>query len=672
MDNRQRRKSWLDIFIVWLLAALQKSFIGRFFTSYDTVNEKFIKKIKYKKRQGDRRFARFVEKSRLLGVVPRIVEYLLRIPMRDYGIMLFMTGAVVAGLYPLNDMILFIDITFELFVLGVSVSTCSLPLLFSRKSIAAGVLSSRFFSFILFEFLGMDDERVRTAAEKGRVTFAAFAFLIGAALGVGSYFITPLGTVSIIVAMFLAYCTVRTPEVGAIVSVLLVPFALTYTICGCVAYTFLCYAIKVRLGKRVFKIEYFDLWVSILILTFTLYGFNYANPILSLENVVINFVILMSYFMYANLIYSKVWFRRSIVAFSTSSLILAVVAIVQAILRYVASSVEAVGKVFPADGDIVSTLGSNTVLAEFMVVAIPFAIVHMISEKKGITKFVGFVLAVAMIAALVLTNSAMGVFGLLVGALLIFAFYKRMALYLIALVVIALPVLYFTLPEAAISAITSYGPLKGVSIMEELIYLKDSFITVIQMPMGANLSGGSLIDTYGASSFDSLPIQILADYGVLGLLAFLAVVVMFIRVILSYAVRAKNVYRRINGCAGLCAILALLTVGIFDNVWADKRIFLIYVIITALSLAYVKIDRDEEAVAVTYVDITKASIEIPLKETYATVTKQRRYVHTSKIQKQITKQQKIKVMEAKEFSNTEKLITKRRKYDEDEAEEQDD
>ena len=671
MENRQRRKSWLDIFIVWLLAVLQKSFIGRFFTSYNTVNERFIKKIKHKKRAGEKRFARFVEKSKFLGAVPRITEYLLRIPTRDYGIMLFMTGAVVAGLYPLNDMILFIDITFELFVLGVAVSTCALPLFFSRKSIAANVLASRLFKFVLFDFLGMDDESVRAASEKGKVTFAAFAFLIGAALGVGSYFITPLGTVIILVGVFFAYCTIRTPEVGAIISVLIVPFVNTYVVCGCVAYTFLCYAIKVKLGKRVFKFEYFDLWVSITILALTVCGFNFVDPLASLENVSINFAILMSYFLYANLIYSKVWFKRSIVAFSTSSLIVAVVAIGQAILKYIASNVDVVGKVFPADGDIVSTLGSYTVLAEFMVIAIPFALVHMISEKRGIARFMGFVLAAAMIAALVLTNSAIGLFGLLVGALLIFAFYKRMAIYLIAIVAVALPVLYFTLPEAAISAITSYGPLNGVSVMDELIYLKDSFLTVIKMPIGANLCGGSLVDVYGVGSFDSLPIQLMAEYGVFGLLAFLVTIVMFARVILSYSVKAKNAYRRINGCAGLCSILALLTVGIFNDVWADKRIFLIFVITTALTVAYVKIDRDEEAVASTYIDITKATIEIPLKESYTTVTRQRKYVHTSKIQRQIIKQQKTKVVEAKEFSNTEKSITKERN-DEDEAEEQDD
>lgn len=671
MENKHKKKSWLDGFMIWLLAALRKSFLGRFFTSYYSANEKFIKKISGKKRSSEKHFARFIEKNRIIGFVPKMIEFLLRIPLRDYGIAMFMTGAVVAALYPLNGMILFIDITFELFVLGVSVSTCSIPLLFSSRSIASSILSSRLFSFILFDFLGMDDEGIRVASEKPTVSFATFSFLIGTGLGVASYFITPVGTVLLYMGVILAYCTIRTPEVGAIISVLLVPFANIYVVCGCVAYTFLCYVIKVKLGKRVFKFEYFDLWVSIAIVVFTVCGFNYVHPLLSLENVLTNLVILMSYFLYANLIYSKVWFRRSIVAFTSSSLIVAIIAVAQGVLRYIAGSVESVGKLFPPDGDVVSTLGSTTVLAQFMVIAIPFALVHMISEKRDISKFVGFILAAVLITALVLTNSAIGLFGLLIGTLLIFAFFKRKAIYLIVLVAIALPILYFTLPEGAIAAITSKGPFEGVSIKDELSYLLDSFVTVIKSPFGYNLHGTISMDLYGADSFDSMPIQMLASYGIIGFVAFVSVLIMFIRVILSYSVQAKNVYRRVNGCAGFCSVLALMSVGIFSDVWADKRIFLIFVITIALSLAYVKIDRDEEAVKDTRVDITTASIEILLKENPVNTIPQRRtYIHLPKIKKKAGRIEASRQAEAKEFTNTQELFSVRNEDENENSEEQ--
>ena len=584
---------------------------------------------------------------------------------------MFLTGIGVVALYPLNGMILFIDITFELFVLGAAVSICSLPLMFSSRSLASNILSSRMFSFILFGFFGMDDEGFREAEEKPKVSFAVFSIIIGMLLAVAGYFITPVGVVLLIIGLALAYSTIRTPEVGAILTILLVAYVNIYFICGCIAYTFLCYTMKVKLGKRVFRFEYFDLWVSIAVISLTLCGFNYTNPILSLKEVLLNLVILMSYFLYANLIYSKVWFRRSIVAFTGSSLVVAIVAIVQAILRYVSVKVDVVGKVFPADGDIISTFASSTVLAQFMVIAIPFALVHMISEKKDVTKFGGFIMAAVLVAALILAESAMGLFGLLVGALLIFAFYKRTAIYLILLVVVAIPVLYILLPDSAIDVITSWKTLEGVSVKQEFLYLKDGFVAVMKHPLGANLKGTTSMSLYGVEGFDSLPLQMLVDYGIIGAVAFIIMIVMFVRVILSYSVKAKNAYRRVNGCAGLCSILALLTVGVFNDVWADKKIYLMFVITMALSLAYIKIDRDEEAVTVSYIDITTAAIDIPLKEMFVrTGTPQRRYIHAPKMKKQLKRQEKLNVVEAKEFSNTEELIITKRKYEEDEAEEQ--
>ena len=663
METKQKKKSWLDRFAIWFLSVLRSSLIGRFFTSYDKANERFTKRIKIKGRKSERRLARFVERNRFLNFVPKITEWLLRIPLRDYGIMLFMTGAVVTALYPLNGAITFIDATFAMFVHGAAVCFVSLPLLFSSKSLAANVLSSRIFSFLLFEFFGLDDEGFRNAAEKERLSFASIAFFIGAGLGVASYFIMPTMTVLIIVGLVLAYCTVRTPEVGAIATILLVPFIDTYAIFGCAAFTFVCYVIKVRLGKRIFKFEYFDMWVSIAIVAMLFCGINYSDPLSTLKETLLSIVILLSYFLFANLIYSKVWFRRSIVAFTFSSLAVAIVAVVQAIIRAISSSVPSLGKLVGPNDSIVSSLGNPTVLAQFMVIAIPFAIVHMISEKKDITKFGGFIMAALLVTALVLADSAVGLIGLLVGALLVFAFFNRKAIYLIAIVVVALPILYFLLPESAISAITSIGPLEGVSVKDGVMSLKDGFMTIIKRPLGANIYGESVLSAYGEASFDSQLLEMLSYYGVIGTASFFIVFITFVRMSLSYSVKAKNPYRRVNGCAGLCSIVAISTVGIFNDVWEDKRIFLVYVITLALSVAYIRIEKDEETSNTHYIDISFATVDIPLKEAYvgANVSKIR-YVHAPKPKKMKVKQSKAVEDEVKEFSNTDELIISKRNY----------
>ena len=669
MDNRQKKKSLLDRFMAWLLVLLQRCFIGRFFTSYNRVNDKFEGKLSEGKRTGEKRLARFIEKNRVINFVPKIFQFLMRIPLRDYGIMLFMTGAVVSVLYPLNDMILFIDITFEMFVTGVAVCACSIPLFFSSRSLADNVLNSKTFNFLLFDFLGMDDEGFRTASEKGKVSFATFAFLIGAGLGVLSYFLLPSNTALLVFALIVAYCTLRTPEVGAIVTVLLIPFVDIFFSCIFISYTFLCYVIKVLLGKRIFRFQYFDLWVSIAIVVLLVCGINYSDPLASLKAISFEMVILFSYFLFANLIYSKAWFRRSILAFTTSSIVVALVAIAQAILRRMAFNLEFLEHVYSQDWDLVSSLGSSSAMAQFMVIAIPFAIVHMISEKKDSTKFVGFLMAVVMGTALVLSNSAAGLVGLIVGSLLVFAFYKRMAIYLVVLVPAVLITLYFTLPSSAIEAVFSWGPLAGVSVSKELHYIKDTFLTLAQYPFGLNIAGESVMDVLGTSYVDSLPIQLLASYGFIGLAAVLMMMVMFARVTFTYSVNAKNAYRRVNGCAGLCSTMALLTVGLFSHVWLDKRIFLIFVMTIALSMAYVKIDREEEAVTRSQIDITKATVDIQLKESVIHQSApRRRYVHAPSMKRMLKKQEKIRTAEAKEFSNTDELIIIKRNYQDEEQE----
>ena len=84
-------------------------------------------------------------------------------------------------------------------------------------------------------------------------------------------------------------------------------------------------------------------------------------------------------------------------------------------------------------------------------------------------------------------------------------------------------------------------------------------------------------------------------------------------------------------------------------------------------MAYIRIEREEEAVSVRNIDITAATVDIPLKElAIGTNSANNRYVHAPKMKKTLKKQEKIKVAEAKEFSNTGELFIAKRKYQEDE------
>lgn len=617
MERRQRRKSLSDRFIIWLLAVLKGSFIGRFFTSYENSNKRFEKIFGRKSYVGEKKFAKFIEKNRLINLVPSVVRYLMRISLRDYGIIMFLTGVPVAVLYSINNRILVIDgTTFEMFVLGTAVSLCSIPLMFSSKSLAKNITASLLFSRLLFDYLGMDDEALRNAAEENEVRFTIPAILIGFGFGIASYFILPTTTLLIVLLLILAYCTLRTPEVGVIITIFSIPFVSIETLCAFLAFTFIAFLIKVRLGKRIFKFEYFDLWIAIVAASFLFCGINYRDPLSSFTDVATNFIVMMSYFLFTNIVCTKEWFRRSMVSFTSTSLIVAIIAIAQKLYLELCESFEVLSEALPLGDKVTATLGDSTVLAQFMVLAVPFAIVHMLSERKEVTKFGGFLLAALFITALFFADSPIGYVGLLVGILLVFAFFMPKNIYLIIIVAIALPALYFILPAELKAIIVSAGPLKGVSIRNSLENIKELFLLALQYPMGVRLAGLSIKDVFGSEYIDSLPIQVLANYGIVAFVALILMLVMFSRVIMSYAVKAKNEYRRINGCAGLCTVLGLLAVGTFSYVWLDKRVFLVFMVIIALSFSYIKVEREDEPAPPKYIDFLSATLEIKLKEVY--------------------------------------------------------
>ena len=56
--------------------------------------------------------------------------------------------------------------------------------------------------------------------------------------------------------------------------------------------------------------------------------------------------------------------------------------------------------------------------------------------------------------------------------------------------------------------------------------------------------------------------------------------------------------------------------GTFSYVWLDKRVFLVFMVIIALSFSYIKVERADEPAPPRYIDFLSATLEIKLKEVY--------------------------------------------------------
>lgn len=650
MEKRKKRSAF-DKFSAFLFGMLKKSFIGKYFTSYDKANAKFqkITNTKNKRSHHKNRFVKILENNVFARIIPKAFHALLRIAVRNYAMIFFTMGLVILPQYFLNsaEQSVFgfvIPGSVERLIFSIALIVFSLPFLFYGKSLAYALLNNRLFSFVAFKLLGVDDENIKTMATKKRVSKTSIALILGALLGLSTYFINPFVAIIVLVSILFAYNVFRTPEIGVILIILTLPFVKAWVIKIAIVYVFFCYIIKVILRKRVFSFEYHDVFATLAIIAMVFCGIDYQNPRNSLPIIFSNMVIFMAYYLCSNLIRSRTWFRKCIFALTTSALITALVAIVQLVLGLL-SGIDELSSALSAftvyKASVPSVFASNDVFAQYLMIAIPFGLIHLISGKKT-PKVGSFFITLTLLIALVISNSKYAFIGIACAVVLLLIIYNRNNIYL-ALALIASAIgLYFLVENVTVvqEFVDKIHLLDGFDINAKLLELKDGFRAIFSFPQILGTGAGSI-----ANEYDSLLIQLVLEYGITTLIFLALFAVAFIRLVASHCQDAKKVSRKIESATGLCALVGLFITGIFKNVWQDEKIMLLSIAFVALSFAFIKREKISQTIMDEKSDLSRASIDIELEEEdlheYSTV---RKYVHAPKNMRELNKHKMINVI----------------------------
>ncbi|MBQ8545705.1 MAG: O-antigen ligase family protein [Clostridia bacterium] len=618
MEIKRKKRSALDKFSGWCFGVLKKSLIGKFFTSYENANLKFqkitTKKSKNRHVSHKNSLARMLENNVFAKVIPAIYHFFLRISVANYAAITVTMGMISLAMYLLNYFGLLslgdFNATEVMFILPATLIIVGFPFLFSRKSLASAILTNKLFSFIVVGFLGCDTENIKNVAHKNRISSTGIFFILGAALGALAYFIQRpeyiLFTISIIV---FAYVIFRTPETGIILMIFTLPFVHILITQISIIYVLICYFVKVILHKRVISFEYYDVWPALTIFIMVIFGIDYQNPLNSLPRIVANVTILISYFLIANLIRSKEWFKKCIFALTSSAFITALFGIGQAILGTLSIYFPSFGDYSMYETTVNSIFSTYNAFSQYMVIAIPFALVHIFADRREMSKIGGFLVAIILTTGLFVARSKSAFIGILIGVLLLLIIYNRNYIY-IALLTIATPIiLYFSLRnnEYVMRFIRSFDFFKEFNPMEKLYDLRDGFLVWLENPLGTGAGSASV-------EFDSFLIQMLVEYGIVVVVAFAICALMFARLVLSYCAKAKGRHKKVNCSAGFCALCGIFATGLFANVWGDSKIMLLSITCMALSFAYIKIEREAHVLLENKSDLSRASIDIELAE----------------------------------------------------------
>ena len=88
-------------------------------------------------------------------------------------------------------------------------------------------------------------------------------------------------------------------------------------------------------------------------------------------------------------------------------------------------------------------------------------------------------------------------------------------------------------------------------------------------------------------------LQIFIGTGIIGVIAFLIVMLLFVQMNLEHIRDTKDRSGRLISNAAFCAIISALIFGLFDFTWYNYRIFFLFWTVIALGCACVRVCNDE-------------------------------------------------------------------------------
>ena len=599
----------LTRFSDWICNKFAESAFGRFLSSYDATEEicaqssvvKAVKRIfgfDGKGANAKRKIASVVENSFFTKVGKRAFDvigntYISVIGMffLSFGIYTLLAGLIKA--LALREA----DVSFLYFIIPFVCIPISVPMMLSGKRRMVTLLSkSKLISPLLFSVLGLRREMF---AEKNTMGGRRnIAFIIGTVLGVSTYFLPPVIVLAAPILLIGAYAVVLSPEAGMVITLFSVPLLIlsghpSLFLAFILIFITVCYVMKAIRGKRYIKLEAVDLFVLLFIFLFAggaLGGFGGIDVALPL------YICLSSgYFLCANMFSSRTWLNRGVIALMAGCMLSSLFAIYQ----YITGNVDTIWldteNFSSISGRAVSFFENPNMLGEYAMMLLPVAVALALAAKKRNEKGAWLCVSVATALCLIFTW-ARGAWLGAIAAFLIFALlYTKKTIPFMLLCLVLIPFLPIVLPESIVTRMTSIGDMTDSSTSYRFYIYKsaldmicDFFFTGIGV---GNKNFSAVYVSYSYSGIEASPhshnlfFQLIIEIGVIGLIAFLTAMIIYIQSTVSGIRKEKDAYLRGLQLACACGVFASLVQGMTDYVWYNYRVYFVFFALMGIGVA---------------------------------------------------------------------------------------
>ncbi|MDR0445986.1 MAG: O-antigen ligase family protein [Oscillospiraceae bacterium] len=238
-----------------------------------------------------------------------------------------------------------------------------------------------------------------------------------------------------------------------------------------------------------------------------------------------------------------------------------------------------------------STLGNPNVLAEYLLLVIPFSAALILTEKRAIAKLVFTGALGAMLLCMALTFARGGWLGLIIAAAVFLVMLDRR---FILIGIVGLAALYFLLPDVIISRFLSIGNLKDGSTsyrvyiwLGTLSMLRDFWLVGIGPGVTAF---NKMYPLYGynavaAPHSHNQFLQLVCDAGVTALVIFVIILFSHLRSLAASIARSTDKTLNYLRIAAISAMLGFLAQGVTDYSFYNYRVTLMFWASVGLGMA---------------------------------------------------------------------------------------
>jgi O-antigen ligase len=408
-----------------------------------------------------------------------------------------------------------------------------------------------------------------------------------------SYFTGKYVIVAAYIAVVYGVALFKRPEIGIITVAALAPFLPTMAAAGILAVTVAAFFIQLLFGTRYsLKTDTTGFFLIVYVVFLVIFGINSYAPSSSINIALLWSLFVVSYFLVKSLITDERLLKWILFAFCTSALFTAF----YGLLQYASGVLDTtwVDKtLFEEIGlRVYSTFGNPNVYGEYLLLAIPVTFAMIFLTKRVIFKIYYLLSTVVLLAALALTYSRGCYLALVLAFIIFLCFVSRRLLAVGCVAALFVP---FLLPDTVINRFLSIGNLADTST-DYRIKIWQGTIKMLQDFWYVGIGHGtdafnSVYPFYSLNSIvaphsHNLYLQLTVEMGIAGLILFLAAMFSFYNFSIVTIKGQSDIKSKIFIAAGIAAISGFLFQGIFDYVFYNYRVFLVFFMMLGMLNAY--------------------------------------------------------------------------------------